>query len=190
MNRWGDPINPTVPSRGICVMPKNFRSSIAVMSLQLLCAAALSMADDRIYRISDRHDVPLASASAHPSVMPREYPCHVCHDPGTPHKPLWTRPGDRDESWCPPIRYRQDDCFRSGWPHAVRKWATCSINPHYSAWYVGGGAAGAFPHARNRTCAEGTWGLDYSLWRSPKHVWMQWTPGREQGGLGAYQTDR
>lgn len=89
----------------------------------------------------------------------------------------------------PPVRYSQDDCFRAGWPHAVRKWAGSSTNDHYSAWYVGGGAPGFLPCARNRTREEGTWGLDYSLWSQPKQVWLKWSRGRELGGLGAYETD-
>ena len=117
------------------------------------------------------------------------YPSQVCHEPGVPRKPHCQRPGDINQSDCPPIRYCQDDCFRAGWPHAVRKWARCSINHHYSAGYVGGGSAWIFPHGRARTCEEGTWGLDYSLLSRPKMVWMTWTNGREQGGLGAYETD-
>ena len=120
---------------------------------------------------------------------PHQYPSQVSHDPGVPRKPHCERPGDINASDYPPIRYCQDDCFRAGWPHAVRKWATCSINPHYSAGYVGGGSAWIFPHGRWRKCEEGTWGLDYSLLSRPKMVWMNWTQGREQGGLGAYATD-
>ena len=135
-------------------------------------------------------DVPASEHAGHAAEdSAHVYPDYVCHDPGFPQKPYCDRPGDINRSAFPPIRYCQDDCFRAGWPHAVRKWATCSINPHYSASYVGGGSAWIFPHGRGRSCEEGTWGLDYSLWSRPKLVWMKWTNGREQGGLGAYETD-
>lgn len=118
------------------------------------------------------------------------YPQHVSHDPGFPAKPHRERPGDINRSNCPPERYQQDDNVRSGWPQTLRKWTAPSVNPHYSAWYVGGGSAWIFPCDRGRSCQEGTWGLDYSVWKKPGSVWMHWTHGRPQGGLGAYQTDR
>ena len=118
-----------------------------------------------------------------------EYPDTVSTDPGFPRKPIWERPGDFNGSkWMLP-RYCQDDCFRAGWPGALRKRATCSMNSHYSAWYVGGGAGLPFLSNRHRTAEEGTWGLDYSLWKKPRTVWMKWTCGRHQGGEGAYETD-
>lgn len=117
------------------------------------------------------------------------YPSHVSHDPGFPGKPLWQRPGDVDLSDYPPPRYCQDDNFRSGWPNCLRRWTMPSITSHYSAWYVGGGSAGIFPRGRCRAEDEGTWGLDYSLWKRPRTVWMLWTNGRYQAGEGLYTAE-
>lgn len=118
------------------------------------------------------------------------YPAQVSHRPGFPKKPRWERPGDFNQRENPPIRYCQEENFRAGWPSDVRMHATCSVNSRYSAWYVGGGAAWLCPYGRCRNRDEGTWGLDYSLWSRPQSVWMKWTHGLEQGGLGAYATDR
>jgi hypothetical protein len=118
------------------------------------------------------------------------FPQQVSHAAGRPAKPLVERPGDINLSDCPPRRYGQDDNVRSGWPQSLRRWTHPSVNSHYSAWYVGGGSAWIWPHDRQRSCQEGTWGLDYSTWKKPGTVWMHWTEGRWQGGLGAYETDR
>ncbi len=118
-----------------------------------------------------------------------EYPDCVSTDPGFPRKPLWERPGDFNGSQCMSPRYCQTDFFRAGWPRDQRKRAVCSMNDHYFAWYVGGGAGLPFLKSRHRTQEEGTWGLDYSLWKKPRTVWMKWTCGRYQGGEGAYATD-
>jgi hypothetical protein len=37
---------------------------------------------------------------------------------------------------------------------------------------------------------EGTWGLDYHGLFEPAKFFLRWTCGREQGGEGAYETDR
>lgn len=148
----------------------------------------LSDTADEVVRLSV-DGPPAAHGSAENEKDGHVFPSYVSHDPGVPRKPHCERPGDIDQSACPPIRYCQDDCFRAGWPHAIRKWATCSVSSHYSAGYVGGGSPWILPHGRARTCEEGTWGLDYSLLSRPKMVWMSWTHGREQGGLGAYETD-
>jgi hypothetical protein len=114
--------------------------------------------------------------------------CHgVCRDPGHPRKPLLTKPGDRDQGDCPPLRYRMDDCQRAGKPHCYHRWAKCSIDDKYSAWFVGGGSP--FPTARPRTSSEGTWGLDYGGLFGHNKVWLNYTRGRKQGGEGAYRTD-
>lgn len=117
------------------------------------------------------------------------YPRCVSHDPGWPQKPVHDRPGDINWGDCPPPRYLQNNYFRAGWPLSIRPRAICSINPRYAAGYVGGGAFLGLPHARPRTCEEGTWGLDYTIWSKPATVFMRWTNGCEQGGLGAYETD-
>ncbi len=118
-----------------------------------------------------------------------EYPRYASHDPGRPRKPLWDRPGDIKRTDCPPIRYCEDDEQRAGWPHAVRPHAQCSINHHYVVGYVGGGSALGLPHNRPRTTEDGTWGMDYAFFPYPRTVFMRWTCGRDQGGLGAYGTD-
>lgn len=181
------------------IMASIYLRVLAFASMQVLLTTLCLGGDGVVYSISDPdedhaatapHQVSQATPHGVPGrEVPHEYPSYVSHHPGTPRKPHRARPGDIDQSHCPPERYCQEDCSRAGWPHAIRKWATCSINPHYSAWYVGGGSACIFPHGRNRTCEEGTWGLDYTLWPRPSHVWMKWTHGREQGGLGAYETD-
>jgi hypothetical protein len=174
----------------ISAMTKVYLALLAVLWTQSVQFAQPLRSDDWIYSLSDKHDSTATSTSSQLSDdADPEYPQQVCTHPGVPRKPLWDRPGDINQSQCPPIRYGQDDCFRSGWPHSIRKWSTGSINSRYSAWYVGGGSAWLFPHGRGRTCEEGTWGLDYSLWSRPKLVWMNWTRGREQAGLGAYETD-
>lgn len=113
--------------------------------------------------------------------------CHgVCRDPGCPSKPKIERPGDRKRTDCPPYRYQMDGCRRAGNPQVVAPWAACSTSHKYSGWFVGGGAAVC---GRPRRREEGTWGVDYDGWLSPRHVFMRWTCGREQGGEGAYETD-
>jgi hypothetical protein len=111
----------------------------------------------------------------------------VCRDPGFPAKPLITKPGDRDRGDCPPLRYRMNDCERAGNPHCYHRWATCSVNDKYSAWFVGGGSP--FRLARGRTSSEGTWGLDYGGFFGHAKVWLNYTHGRNQGGVGGYRTD-
>ncbi len=117
------------------------------------------------------------------------YPSHVSAAPGFPRKPLWERPGDFNGSHCMSPRYCQPEYFRAGWPKDQSRLATSSVNRHYFAWYVGGGSGLPFLNSRSRTSQEGTWGLDYSLWKMPRTVFMKWTRGWEQGGLGAYATD-
>ncbi len=113
--------------------------------------------------------------------------CHgVCFDPGHPAKPKHKKPGDVDEGDCPSIRYRMDDCLRSGDPECVYKWAKPSITNKYSAWYVGGGA---WFKGRGRTAEEGTWGLDYDGAFGHARTWLNYTCGKRQGGEGAYETD-
>ena len=112
----------------------------------------------------------------------------VCTDPGWPRKPLINKPGDRDRGDCPPKRYRIPDCQRSGHPHHVAPWATCSVDGKYSSWFVGGGTPFAKGRPRKRT--EGTWGLDYGGLFGHAHVWLKYTRfHRNQGGEGAYATD-
>ncbi len=114
--------------------------------------------------------------------------CHcpgVCKDPGHPAKPKIKKPGDINRGKNPPHRYCLSECERAGDFNWVAPWAKCSMNEHYSAWYVGGGTPF---FGRGRCSDEGTWGLDYALLK-PKFVWLNWTLGRPQGGLGAYKTD-
>lgn len=128
---------------------------------------------------------------AHPVHMGEShYPNCVSYDPGHPAKPLIDRPGDRNRADCPPERYLQSDWERAGKPHCVAWWAIPPINKEYSACYVGGGTAWILPrHIRPRQDHEGTWGLDYDGLFRPRRVWLNWSCGREQGGLGAYETD-
>lgn len=116
--------------------------------------------------------------------------CPHCHGisraPGHPAKPRRQMPGDVDRGDHPPLRYQMCDCQRAGSPHRVAKWAQPAIGKHYSAWFVGGGAAFG---GRGRCSHEGTWGLDYDGWLKPRRVWLNWTGGRYQGGEGAYQTE-
>lgn len=115
----------------------------------------------------------------------------VCRDAGHPKKPIVKKPGDRNRGDCPPLRYRMSDADRAGNPHCVHRWAKCSVNEKYSAWFVGGGSAfngkiasvlgrvklhreddchceacraepGKCGPGREREESEGTWGLDYS----------------------------
>ena len=114
--------------------------------------------------------------------------CHgVCRDPGHPAKPKREKPGDVDRGDCPPLRYRIADCQRAGNPHCVAKWAKCSVDGKYSAWFAGGGAA--FFRGRSRQPSEGTWGLDYNGVFGHANVWLKYTRDRQQGGEGAYETD-
>ncbi len=122
--------------------------------------------------------------------------CQVCQgkakcpgvnlDPGHPGKTLRTMPGDINEGDCPSIRYRMDDCVRSGDPRCVYQWAVPSVTNKYSAWYVGGGAVF---RGRGRTAEEGTWGLDYDGFFGHARTWLNYTCGKRQGGEGAYQTE-
>ncbi|MFK8114946.1 MAG: hypothetical protein AB8B91_22275 [Rubripirellula sp.] len=114
--------------------------------------------------------------------------CHgVCRDPGRPEKPKREMPGDVNRGDCPPHRYGMPDCQRAGNPHAVHRFAKCSVDGKYSSWFVGGGAA--FFRGRCRKPSEGTWGMDYSGLFGKANVWMNYTRDREQGGEGAYETD-
>ncbi len=115
-------------------------------------------------------------------------PCHgVCRDPRHPKKPKLEKPGDVDRGDRPPLRYRIPDCQRAGNPHRVAKWAKCSVDGKYSAWFVGGGAA--FFRGKPRKPNAGTWGLDYSGLLGHANVWLKYTRDCNQGGEGAYQTD-
>lgn len=114
--------------------------------------------------------------------------CHgVCRDPGRPKKPKWEKPGDINRGDHPPLRYKIPDCKRAGNPHCVSKWAKCSTDDKYSAWYVGGGAA--FFRGRSRKSNEGTFGVDYAGILGRANVWLNYTRDRHQGGEGAYATD-
>lgn len=114
--------------------------------------------------------------------------CHgACKDPGHPAKPMIDRPGDRSRADNPPKRYCMGECRRTGAAQQVHRFAKCSVNEKYSAWFVGGGAA--FFRGRCRTAEEGTWGLDYSGLFGKANVWMKYTRGRKQGGEGKYETD-
>ncbi len=108
-------------------------------------------------------------------------------DPGYPEKPLIDRPGDRSRADNPPKRYEMDDCRRSGAPFCVHRFAKCSVDDSYSAWFAGGGAA--LFRGRPRESTEGTWGLDYDGLFGHANVWLKYTRGRNQGGEGAYRTD-
>jgi hypothetical protein len=110
----------------------------------------------------------------------------LSYSPGYPGKPRRDQPGDLDRGDCPPYRYGMSDCERAGRPHQVAWWAAPSVDKHYSAWFVGGGAAFG---GRGRRPSEGTWGMDYQGPLPFRRVWLQWTCGRPQGGEGAYQTD-
>jgi len=77
---------------------------------------------------------------------------------------------------------------QAGDPQCVSPVAMVSYNEHYSGGYVGGGktfgGAGPCPH-------QGTWGWDYSPFRSmsPRRF-LRWSNGRHQeGGAGSYATD-
>ncbi|HEY6564594.1 MAG TPA: hypothetical protein VIY86_08870, partial [Pirellulaceae bacterium] len=120
--------------------------------------------------------------------IPSEQKCcpGVCRRPGRPRKPLFQRPGDINQGECPPRRYCRDGHCRAGQPQHVAPWARWSVTPRYAGGYVGGGSAvGGF----GRTLEEGTWGFDYRGLYRPRAVFMNWTCGREQGGVGAYSTD-
>lgn len=87
-------------------------------------------------------------------------------------------------------RYGMDNHERSGNPDQVACWARCAVDKNYSAWFVGGGTPWIYPRkGRARTNEEGTWGMDHDGLFRPRRVWMNWGCEREQGGLGAYQTD-
>lgn len=110
----------------------------------------------------------------------------LSYDPGRPQKPHRKLPGDINRGDCPPYRYTLSDCQRAGDPHCVAWWAKPSTSLKYSAGFVGGGAAIG---GRSRHCSEGVWGMDYHGLFPYRRVWMRWTCGREQGGVGAYKTD-
>jgi hypothetical protein len=135
--------------------------------------------------VENGHDPQIAHAeNAHPQIAPSHH--GISYAPGRPHKPLRKLPGDIDRSNHPPLRYTVANCRRAGNPAGVAWWATPSINHHYSAWFVGGGAV-----VGGSDCCEpeGTWGMDYDGWLKPRRVWLKWTRGRHQGGEGAYKTD-
>ena len=110
----------------------------------------------------------------------------VDHSPGHPRKPVHEKPGDRNWGEAPPARDCQCGHCRAGCPLCVAHWAKPAVTCRYAGGYVGGGAALG---GRCRHPHEGTWGLDYCGWLSPRRVFSQWTCGREQAGEGAYATD-
>ena len=80
-----------------------------------------------------------------------------------------------------------DRLQRAGHPQAVAWYARPSVNKHYAAYYIGGGAAikGELRHPE-----EGTWGLDYVGALLKRRVQLGWWHGRrEQDGGGSYTTD-
>ena len=142
-----------------------------------LSDAAITTSAFNIHDEAPEHDFALYSDS-------------VSHDPGRPAKPIRKLPGDIINKAHPEDRYCLDVHERAGNPGQVAWWARCAINEHYSAWFVGGGTAWTYPHkARVRSNEEGTWGMDYDGIFAPRRVWMNWSKGRKQGGLGAYETD-
>ncbi|MDA1051859.1 MAG: hypothetical protein O3C40_15440 [Planctomycetota bacterium] len=81
-----------------------------------------------------------------------------------------------------------DHLHRSGHPETLGRFATPSLNQHYSFGYVGGGAAF---RGEPRFADEGTWGVDYSGILFKKQIWLQWLHGqREPRHDGSYHTDR
>jgi hypothetical protein len=148
--------------------------------LEIRCDDAGSQHDMQLIHFTDSQTIAACDCG-----RPR---CHgACLDPGHPKKPKRTMPGDVDRGDCPPLRYRISDCQRAGDPHSVHRLAKCATDSHYSASYVGGGAA--FCWGRCRKATEGTWGLDYSGLLGHANVWLKYTRGRKQGGEGAYATD-
>lgn len=149
--------------------------------------AAVSVASEHFSDTGSFSDTGLHFADEE---LEEHYPDSVCYHPGRPRLPLWKRPGDINLKDCPPERYCMDDCVRAGEPHCISRWAQCATNEKYSAWYVGGGNSWLLPrYARGRRAEEGTWGLDYDGLFRPRRVWLDWSCGREQGGLGSYATD-
>lgn len=115
--------------------------------------------------------------------------CSVCGGdkaPGWPRKPRHPLPGDINRGQNPPRRYCLDDSQRAGAPRAISRWAKPSYDTKYSCGFVGGGAAFG---GRGHCPSEGVWGLDYRGHLPGRRIWLGWTGGRSQGGLGAYQTD-
>jgi len=92
----------------------------------------------------------------------------------------------------PPDRVHQppaaqaDRLHRAGRPEVVAWYAIPSVNRHYSAGYVGGGAV---LRGEPRCPDEGTWGLDYSGILFPKQIWLRWWRGRHDQDGGSYTTD-
>jgi len=82
--------------------------------------------------------------------------------------------------------WRVEDHCRAGWPTCVRPHAMPSNSDHYCGYYVGGGLPCL---GEGRYFAEGTWGWDYHGFCLHKHVALDWSHGRYQGGTGAYKTD-
>lgn len=157
----------------------------AALAVGLLTGVNSVQADESSNVESDNEDY--HSCQSDSSKCCKKGECHgVCLDPGHPAKPKRKRPGDVDEGDCPSIRYRMDDCLRSGDPDCVYKWAKPSITHKYSAWYVGGGA---WFKGRGRSAEEGTWGLDYDGAFGHARSWLNYTCGKRQGGEGAYETD-
>lgn len=115
--------------------------------------------------------------------------CFACggdKSPGWPRKPRHPLPGDINRGKNPPGRYCMEDAERAGAPGAIARWAKPSYDTKYSCGFVGGGAAFG---GRGRCPSEGVWGLDYRGHLPGRRIWLGWTGGRTQGGLGAYQTD-
>lgn len=139
----------------------------------------------------NRHAAPVEIPNGEaPEQEHKHYPNCVNHQPGRPRKPLIQRAGDINVESCPAARYSMGNHQRAGGPDHVAFWARCAVNKNYSAWFVGGGTPWIYSRkALARNHEEGTWGMDYDGLFRPRRVWMKWGCDREQGGLGAYETD-
>ncbi len=118
------------------------------------------------------------------------FPSQVSTKPGKPTKPVIKRPGDRNVSAEPALRYKLADSVRSGYPQTMSEFALPAMNANYSAGYAGGSTIGFSSHSRPRNHQEGTWGLDFTLWGQPRLAWLRWSDGSIQKSNGNFETDR
>lgn len=83
-----------------------------------------------------------------------------------------------------PAKDQCDSC-RAGCPNYVAKYARAPYGDKYCGYYVGGGAAFS-RHSESRYVDEGTFGMDYRLWK--QRIALDWYHGRKyQDGRGQFE---
>ncbi|RUL88361.1 hypothetical protein [Tautonia sociabilis] len=89
-----------------------------------------------------------------------------------------------------PYTIDQNTMERAGFPKEISHLAVPSDGPHYTGYFVGGGASLFHKGGRNHPLQEGTWGWDYEHLGLKRRVQLLFSKGRlYQDGDGQYEPD-